>query len=525
MAEIDSEKYKFWCPYCFCKATGEMLTHDAVLFRSETVFKNESELMKRLTSNVFSSKEELTLDMDNLLSQEQIQSIMNAFDQRQVFIQGTSRTYNEFWREYAGGTTEPESKAVAQKIKRGQERPVISPKEAGQAAQGNALITDQDGFVYGMKDVWGNETTQRVCPHCHNPLPPLYGKYPIYYISVIGTSGAGKTVFLSQFIKNFSNVNAMFGLPSMHLSTNEANYVENNKIEINVTLPQGTDPGTLQQPLFYNLQKNKVTNTFVFYDIAGEDCVDDQVMSRYSSFIKHSSGIIFLIDPRQIPVFGLELKDGEKIDEPRKVLDTVRRAFPGDNQTDIPLAIVISKSDQCRHVLGMCSMLYQPNISKVHANMKDALNQPMFNAEEYNQIAEYLDEFMQAQVPDLWAIVSENYNHYNYFAFSAIGCDVQDSCPVDNPLPYRIQEPFFWILKEIGMLGTNAPVFPKIARDKADAMLRDYVATLEKPGIFAKKYDTPFGKIKLEQQQQYAAKEKELMSRVDEAYKGGGMHG
>ncbi|MBR4199704.1 MAG: GTPase domain-containing protein [Oscillospiraceae bacterium] len=520
MAEIQSDKYQFWCPYCFCKKTGQKLTHDSVLFRSETVFRNESELMKQLTNNIFSSKEDLTLDMDNLLSPTQSQSLLVAYDQRAVFIQGTSRAYNDFWKDYAGGTTEPESKAVAQKIKRGQERPVISPKEAGQAAK-DAFLTDDDGFVYGMKDIFGNETTQRVCPHCHNPLPPLYGKYPIHYISVIGTSGAGKTVFLSQFIKNFSNVNAMFGLPSMHLSTNEANYVENNKIEINVTLPQGTDPGTLQQPLFYNLQRNRVFHTFVFYDIAGEDCVDDQVMSRYSSFIKHSSGIIFLIDPRQIPVFGLELRDGEKVDEPRKVLDTVRRAFPGDQQTDIPLAIVISKSDQCRNVLGACKTLYQPNITKVYDNIRDALSRPMFNAAEYNEIAEYLDGFMQAQVPDLWAIVSQNYNHYNYFAFSAIGCDVQDNMPVDNPLPYRIQEPFFWILKEIGMLGTNAPVFPKISREKGDAMLRDFVEKLGKPGVFAKKYDTPFGRIRADQEVEYLKKEADIKKQVDTAYRGG----
>ena len=521
MAEIQSDKYRFWCPYCFCRKTGEMLTHDAVLFRSQTVFKNESELMKQMTDGMFSSREELALDMEGKLTPEQSQSLLAMFDQRQVFIQGTSRVYNDFWRDYAGGTTEPESKAVAQKVKRGQERPVISPKDAGQALK-DAMLTDQDGFVYGMKDIWGNETTQRVCPHCHNPLPPLYGKYQIYYISVIGTSGAGKTVFLSQFLKYFGSVNAQFGLPSMHLSTNEANYVENNKIEINVSLPQGTDPGTLQQPLFYNLQKNRVTNTFVFYDIAGEDCVDDQVMSRYSSFIKHSSGIIFMIDPRQIPVFGLALQDGEKIDEPRKVLDTVRRAFPGEQQTDIPLAIVISKSDQCRHVLSPCKKLYQPNISKVFEDMRAALANPMFNASEYNEIGKYLDDFMQSHVPDLWAIITENYNHYNYFAFSAIGCDVQDACPVDNPLPYRIQEPFFWILKEIGMLGTNAPVYPKISRSDADAMMRDFVAGLGKPGLFDRKYETPYGKISKKQETAYREKEQEIMKKVDKAYKGGG---
>ena len=38
-------------------------------------------------------------------------------------------------------------------------------------------------------------------PHCHNPLPlPNYGKYPTIFISVVGITTCGKTVYLNQLL-------------------------------------------------------------------------------------------------------------------------------------------------------------------------------------------------------------------------------------------------------------------------------------------------------------------------------------
>ncbi len=39
------------------------------------------------------------------------------------------------------------------------------------------------------------------CPKCNGKLPSTYGKYPIKFLSVIGASGSGKTVYLSNLLK------------------------------------------------------------------------------------------------------------------------------------------------------------------------------------------------------------------------------------------------------------------------------------------------------------------------------------
>ena len=59
-----------------------------------------------------------------------------------------------------------------------------------------------------------------------------------------------------------------------------------------------------------------------------------------------------------------------------------------------------------------------------------------------------------------------NFANYNYFAFSALGCDVETriyegaerSFPQEVPAPVRLAEPFFWLLHTFGLLRSCTPV-------------------------------------------------------------------
>ena len=57
----------------------------------------------------------------------------------------------------------------------------------------------------------------------------------------------------------------------------------------------------------YNLVQTTRTHqkridSFVIYDIAGENCVDSDKISRFGKFIDHSNGIFLLIDPIQFQI-------------------------------------------------------------------------------------------------------------------------------------------------------------------------------------------------------------------------------
>lgn len=78
---------------------------------------------------------------------------------------------------------------------------MLDPDANGVGADG--LVRDQDGFAIRVYDRYSDRATPvtRLCPHCHNPLPlPNYGKYPTIFISVVGITTCGKTVYLNQLL-------------------------------------------------------------------------------------------------------------------------------------------------------------------------------------------------------------------------------------------------------------------------------------------------------------------------------------
>ncbi len=527
---MEEKRTKFRCPYC-C----ELMYDDEVLFRSNTLYRSESELISEITNKKYSSRDDLEDDPDGILTPEERVQCLDKYHKYKVFVRGMSDKFDQFWKNYSGSTTEMPSPAIGEKCPNGWERPIIDPKNHDQTME-DSLMRDQDGFVYGVKDFKGETTVQRVCPRCHNPLPSTYGKYPTYFICVIGTSSAGKTVYLSQFLKYFEDVNALHGLTSMPLSTAERDYVMRNPVRMGAALPGGTPPQNLEQPLFYNIIKEKKNLTFVFYDIAGENCLIQSSMQKYGKFLEHSNGTIFIIDPKQIESLGIvdinaetdpekRQKLLEKRHEPLDALQTMLTAFPGKNQIDVPIAVVISKSDMCEKQFGEdCIRLFQNDITPVYDSIKEAKKHPLFNAKEYNEIAKFLDHFMEKQEPNLYNVVEDNYSHHSFFAFSAIGCGVDsENKPIEAAVPCRIQEPFFWLLKEMGVLGTNAPVFPRISRAQAAAEIRTYVESMPKLNLLERIFfsvNTSYGKIRKGTEASFNKKVKEIESEIDYAFNG-----
>ena len=53
------------------------------------------------------------------------------------------------------------------------------------------------------------------CPYCHNEIISMAGKLPMYLISIMGPSSAGKTVYLTVLHKLLGGIN--YPLPQGHL--------------------------------------------------------------------------------------------------------------------------------------------------------------------------------------------------------------------------------------------------------------------------------------------------------------------
>lgn len=438
------------CPFCF-----QSFEDSEVCFRAETYFTEdrldpEGEGQNRIHIET------------NMPDGPQKTARLQEYEKRARFLLKDDSHYQKFWEDFGSTTEKPESGGLA-----GWQRPIIRPDSHDMMRGG--YRRDGDGFVYSAVDAFGRETIRRVCPHCHNPLPQNYGKHPVRFISVIGITGAGKTVYLSKLVEGLVDYIAKVGCVAIMDGASQREFLQSYPVRMGCPLPAGTQPSRLTQPLFYQIistkpgrRKNdppvRETNTFVLYDIAGENCVDELAMQRFGIFVEKSDGLILLLDPSQFPILGVQPQRGAQDDiasrRPDIVLQNLYRVVAGrhaDSAVSVPLAVCVSKSDEFADYPGLPDCVFE--------QVTRAPDGSSFNTEEHRPIHQFLDRFFRENSPALYGHVTQLYENYRFFLFSAMGCKMKSitdpngreiQTPSRPPVAKRIEEPLLWLLYQFG---------------------------------------------------------------------------
>lgn len=450
------KNYQIICPYCF-----KIFSHADVHFRMETVFDENSLNDDGLTEN----------EVAKLPDSPRKELLMTQTTARKHFLSKDDAEYQKFWGKFEGGTSELSLGHDEKLPCKVHQLPIVNPGTAiGRSAlkrqQGDGthseeyFIYDGDGLVSMVEDRFGVKTNRRVCPKCHNPLPRQYGKNPVKFISVIGVTGAGKTVYISQLLKHMSDYLASVNMSTYFTSDHEPNFIRANPVEMGQALPDSTMKGTFSQPMFYDLVTRKgqrlITNTIVIYDIAGEDCQNAADMAKYGDYINQADGLMLLVDPTQLKWVTGSL---EASAEPSLVLNTIHTATTNavNQLCEIPIAVCVSKSDSFEDMITQG----QNDIYPVTDDMGRTV--PVFNASDYNELEVQL---VQRMNPTLANNLRTSYKYYNFFAFSAIGgpveqkntADGERSYPIAPPVPRRIAEPLLWLLHRFGYISSDRPI-------------------------------------------------------------------
>lgn len=472
--------YTIICPYCF-----KTFDHREVHFRSEKVNQGECEVLPKEYAD--------ESQFENEYKGADKKQLLDLYREWMFFQERKDPLYEEFWCDKEsgfGGTTEVNPSDEILNVK-SYLRPVINPslyehrKYLKAQESGDYLIYDIDGFATSIEVSYHSTTdfdkfknmkcSRRVCPFCHNPLPLFYGKNQVKFTTVIGVTGAGKTVYLSQLIYGLEEYMNHIGLSAMATTTSPREFVRNNRVSVGQTLPGATPPSQLLQPIFYDLiryngDNQKYTETLVLYDVAGENCVNPEYMRRFSPFIQHADGIFLLIDPAQFSVLRELMDQGEEKSTPTEVLQAIYGVVlqgKASQLCDTPIAICISKSDM-EELQNVMDESLANRLKDEVVCLKDSRGHGIsaFNATNYNPIAQGLRKFMDEYESRLELMMYNNYSRYNYFAFSSLGCEVgENHKPIGPILPKRIEEPLFWLLYQFGYIDTDIPVYlpnPKI---------------------------------------------------------------
>ncbi len=415
---------KIVCPYCFSE-----FAHHEVHFR---VDKNS------IQASVMSEDDIMDKygDDENRMYEEMAKAKIARKFQRQVHDEKLS----DFWM--GRFKVKPE-----QRDDKEWNYPVITPEDTdmlfkGSAKEGHFFSNDDNQpFLYKLKDYYGNPATTRLCPHCHNVISPTYGKYPVVFISVVGITGSGKTVYLNQLIENLQNRLACAGLAV----TAPFNMRSVDKIRKGRFLPMSTQEGIMYPPMMVNMAPVKSgteqKRTLVFYDIAGENCTDQQKLESFGPYLAKSEAIILLVDPKQFITFNDNAGDNPAT--------TVVNALVGffGNQASKPLiATTLSKSDTLKKltydftmedIIRADSVLFKkidwkPNVKGFYKSSYAQMAGEMVRLRKHIDPSGELDGPLQTE-----------FKERAYFAISALGVEVQPQYNIGTS-----SDPFYIAISE-----------------------------------------------------------------------------
>lgn len=432
----DYDTQKFKCPYCFFE-----MTHKDVLFRANTGFTAE-ELEEEDDSGFTMVSSNTNRHKDPDL---ELKRLFRRYDDETSF--SSDKKLDEplinFWKSCGGSSgyvnadpkwdyphIDPKNSATFQKMIR------LDTQAGGQTPGPDGFVRDSDGFILRVFDRFSNSALPmtRLCPHCHNPLPlPDYGKFPVIFIGVVGITSAGKTVYINQVLTHFTTFMYRSGYV---LGPAALNVNKNEVVRQNAPLPSSTDDKVMRRPLAASLHQEKDPShgvTIVFYDIAGENCVppDDNLppnikqekldrQAIIGQFISHCDGLIFLIDPEQVPVFarstaGLD-SHAEDVQKVINVITLLRSSWE-----DTPVSVVLTKSDLLKKYLDSNSLIF------CNCGATDQNGTPIigFNREEFTKIHRQLSEQFNANAYNIVASMN-TFPRKAYFAVSAITCGVEN---------------------------------------------------------------------------------------------------
>ena len=225
------------------------------------------------------------------------------------------------------------------------------------------------------------EETGAKCPKCGGELPLNIGTAKSYPIAIIGAKETGKSNYVAVLINQLKNdIGRAFNCALMACGDKTLNRYRTefyDPLYRHRTCVRGSDAGDVD-PLIYSLIFQRKGGLFkkamndavslTFFDTAGENLNSLASMQTFNRYLYHSSGIILLLDPLQLPAVRDELQGKIRLPEENTDVNTILnrtieiiRTGSGltnlSKKIDIPIAIAFTKIDAVDELLDPASCL------------------------------------------------------------------------------------------------------------------------------------------------------------------------
>lgn len=315
----------------------------------------------------------------------------------------------------------------------------------------------------------GGQTTYRLCPACHSQLPVHFGKVKSRLIAMVGAKGTGKSVYMTVLIHELMHqIGTRFNLSVVGCDdTTRTRFAQSRESLYQAgKLPDATPSArttVVVAPWVFRLtaarngfgRQVSEHNLFSFFDTAGEDFNSSESVELNTRYLASADGIILLLDPllmpgaRRLAAPGTRLPlEGPTVEQPENILSRVTDLLLANqgglpsSRIKKPIAVAFSKLDALWHTFPDASPLRSPPSMAGEFDTEDSLA-------VHAHIQALLHDWEGAQIDQ---IVQNNYARYRYFGTSSIGetPTADNQVPERGIRPYRVPDPFLWLLSEFG---------------------------------------------------------------------------
>ncbi len=314
----------------------------------------------------------------------------------------------------------------------------------------------------------GVRSTRRLCPHCHWELFPGYGQLPEFVTAVVGNTASGKSHYFTVMVEKELKVQdvgkALVTLADGASERVWLTFYYNPLFQNHMAIPPTAAELKQKLRIIYHFSIRTRRHTNVFFDIAGENLmkIGEQEETNETRYLWVSSGIIFLVNPRDIPAWGPFLEGGFLGGVPpnlllgRLVRELRKNKELGPNQKiKIPLAVCIGQFDrfyQQRDRLGLSDNLFDSTAGPVRAGKMDAAS---IDAESM-VVKDFLLNTGGPVCSQIVMQADEDFVDARFFAVSALGQSPGLNQEVPEVRPNRVAAPMFWLMSRVGAVKTGA---------------------------------------------------------------------
>ena len=316
----------------------------------------------------------------------------------------------------------------------------------------------------------GQESHFPLCPLCHYELPYDITQMEQHIIAIVGGRNTGKSHYIATLIYSLKReVGRNIGISVDMIGDDTRQYWNDifyNRLYRERRLLDQTDSATaaaapVKTPLIFRLtfgSQGNARNTravnLVCFDTAGEDMTSITTMSQQNLYITEAEGLVFLLDPLQIPevrhdprLAQARLPEELPQADPERVIERLLELFGmqrklGRNPVPTHVAFTLSKIDVLAPILERDSPLHR---SGQHLGGLDEADIESVNTDLSGQLEQWIGSGFSQTVKNRFA-------SSHYFGVSALGAQPNPDRTLNTINTLRVEDPFLWILYKLNMI-------------------------------------------------------------------------